>query len=176
MHPDVENLLKHLPGLSTDIKGWNYQDSVRMRKPAVAIPEDRTSACYYGDDAWRQSIQSSLRGNFPAGKRSRPPKFYISPVISTNTLVKDADLLREWQQSARQASAVEMELGGVYLAAHRGGKRDYRVVAIRGISDIVGFKRSNDWTAYACHSAAAFAGALLHSGVLHLAKPDRRRQ
>jgi hypothetical protein len=51
-----------------------------------------------------------------------------------------------------------MELAGVYKAAF-----DYQkpVLAIRGISDIVGFERSHDWTEYACHSAAAFTLALL---------------
>ena len=34
-------------------------------------------------------------------------------------------------------------------------------LAIRGISDVVGFKRHPDWTAYACETAAAFAKALL---------------
>ena len=34
-------------------------------------------------------------------------------------------------------------------------------LAIRGISDIVGFKRDPGWTAYACHSAAAFTRAFL---------------
>jgi nucleoside phosphorylase len=176
MHPDVENLLKHLPALATEIKGWNYQNSVRMRKPPIAIPEDRASDCYYGDDAWKQSVQSSLKRNFPVGRRARPPKSLSSPTISSNTLVKDADLLRQWGQSARHASAVEMELGGVYRAAHRGGKRNYRIVAVRGVSDIVGFKRSSEWTDYACHSAAAFACALLRSGVLHLLQANRPLQ
>jgi nucleoside phosphorylase len=94
-------------------------------------------------------------------------------MISANVLVKDADMVRQWQQSARHTSAVEMELGGVYRAARRGGQRDYRIVAIRGISDIVGFKRSGEWTSYACHSAAAFAHALLRSGVLQLVHPTR---
>ena len=55
---------------------------------------------------------------------------------------------------------MEMELAGVYQAAW-----GYRkpVLAIRGISDIVGFKRSPEWTRYACHTAAAFLLALLRS-------------
>ncbi len=35
------------------------------------------------------------------------------------------------------------------------------VLAVRGISDIVGFKRSPEWTSYACHTAASFLVALL---------------
>jgi nucleoside phosphorylase len=176
MHPEVENLLRHLPALTEAIKAWNQQRSIGMQKPVVVIPENLSASSYYGSEDWKRSVQTSLRTNFPAGKRVRAPKVLISPMISTNTLVKDADLARQWQQSARHTSAVEMELGGVYRAARRGGQRDYRVVAIRGISDIVGFKRSGDWTTYACHSAAAFACALLRSGVLQLVQSSRHPQ
>ncbi len=51
-----------------------------------------------------------------------------------------------------------MELAGVYQAAWSSQKP---VLAIRGISDIVGFKRSLEWTSYACHAAASFTAALL---------------
>ena len=51
-----------------------------------------------------------------------------------------------------------MEMAGVYQAAHDAQKP---VLAIRGISDIVGYKRSPEWTEYACHSAAALTIALL---------------
>src|SRR5262249_41446635 len=66
---------------------------------------------------------------------------------------------------ARQIQAVEMESAGVYRAVH--GRVPF--LAIRGISDVVGFKRHPDWTAYACHSAAAFARAFL------LARPTHPR-
>jgi hypothetical protein len=52
-----------------------------------------------------------------------------------------------------------MESGGVYRAA-----RDRcLMLAIRGISDIVGLKRNEAWTKYACASAAAFARAFLRT-------------
>jgi len=57
-----------------------------------------------------------------------------------------------------------MELGGVFFAA-RQIDREYPVLAIRGISDIVGFKREEQWTKYACATAAAFAYALVSAGV-----------
>src|SRR5262249_44612046 len=59
---------------------------------------------------------------------------------------------------ARQVLAVEMESAGGYRAATgRGGP----LVAIRGLSDVVGFKRDPGWTAYACHTAAAVTRAFL---------------
>ena len=50
-----------------------------------------------------------------------------------------------------------MESAGIYTATH--GRVPF--LAIRGASDVVGFKRDHDWTAYACETAAAFARALL---------------
>jgi nucleoside phosphorylase len=176
MHPEVENLLAHLPALARQLQGWNRQRAIGSKKPGVVIPADLTAECYYGDDRWKRSVQSSLRANFPDGKRPRVPRFFAGPIVSSNTLVKDAGLLRLWLQTARHAVAVEMELGGVYLAAHRSGPWDHRILAIRSISDIVGFKRGDEWTAYACHSAAAFASKLLRSGVLHSAQSVNRRQ
>src|SRR5438046_1631948 len=56
--------------------------------------------------------------------------------------------------------AVEMEAAGVYEAA-QGIHHQYPVMAIRGISDIIGLERDGKWTAYACHTAAAFAYAFV---------------
>jgi hypothetical protein len=52
-----------------------------------------------------------------------------------------------------------MEAAGVYRAA----RGRCPMLAIRGISDIVGFKRDEDWIAYACRSAAHFARAYLRT-------------
>ena len=60
-----------------------------------------------------------------------------------------------------------MEISGVFEAA-RHSTGDLPVIAIRGISDIVGFKRDSRWTDYACNSAAAFCHALLKSGTIDL--------
>jgi len=59
-----------------------------------------------------------------------------------------------------------MELVGVMTAARSVGDEKTCVLAIRGISDVVGYKRKPEWTVYACHSAAAFTYALLGSGLI----------
>ena len=66
----------------------------------------------------------------------------------------------QWLSNARETAAVEMELGGVYIAAKR-LNREYPILAIRGISDIIGFKRSPDWTSYACETATSLCFSLL---------------
>ena len=67
--------------------------------------------------------------------------------------------MERWQEFARQVIQVEMELSGVYEAARTAGRENYPVLAIRGLSDIVGFARDGQWTAYACKTAAAYAAA-----------------
>jgi nucleoside phosphorylase len=54
-----------------------------------------------------------------------------------------------------------MESAGVYRAAHH-----LPILAIRGISDIVGLRRDEAWTKYACETAAAFALSLANSPLL----------
>jgi hypothetical protein len=58
-----------------------------------------------------------------------------------------------------------MEISGAYEAA-RSISGDLPVIVIRGISDIIGFKRDSKWTEYACQTAASFCRAMLTSAVL----------
>jgi hypothetical protein len=46
---------------------------------------------------------------------------------------------------------------------YRAGGSDLPYVAIRGLSDIVGLSRDPAWTAYACHTAAAFTLAFIRA-------------
>ena len=107
----------------------------------------------------------SIKAHFPKGKPARLPKATDRPIASSNTLVKDTGTISKWLESARAIGAIEMELAGVYRAAQRIEKQ-YPILAIRGISDVVGFKRDDAWTRFACHSAASFAYALIRSGEL----------
>jgi tetratricopeptide (TPR) repeat protein len=80
---------------------------------------------------------------------------------SSDRLIKDTRVLATFLlRAARQVLAVEMESAGVYRAA---SGRGVPCLAIRGLSDVVGFKRDPGWTAYACHSAAAFTLAFLRT-------------
>jgi nucleoside phosphorylase len=111
----------------------------------------------YGPDAWRARVRASLTEHF--GAASRTPT-YVSGVIATSDrLVKDPSILIPWLETSRHILAVEMESGGVY----RAGRDRAAILAIRGISDIIGLQRDNRWTRYACASAAAFARAFLQT-------------
>jgi nucleoside phosphorylase len=154
MHPDVQNLLASLPFIESLLGKWNTSRRIGADRPKTKLQAEN----FYGDDVWKDKTRASLKRYFGPKSNRKIPKVLTGSVASSDTLVKDTNLVKEWQQSARQVAGIEMELAGVYQAAHDAQKP---VLAIRGISDVVGFKRSPEWTEYACHTAAAVAVALL---------------
>jgi nucleoside phosphorylase len=109
----------------------------------------------YGPADWQDKVRKSLRSQFGRGPRS--PSYIAGVIASSDRLVKDTQVLIPWLQTSRQILAIEMESGGVY----RAGQGRAATLAIRGISDIVGLLRDEEWTRYACLSAASFARAFL---------------
>ena len=174
MHRDVERFL------ATRAVGQDGQrlrelagftsDQALMTHPEVfpaSIPDAKR---YYGSDSHKGNVEYTILRRFPKGQRQGGPIVCQGACANGNILLKDTKLLKEWQRSARQLIQVEMELAGVYQAARTAGREDYPVLAIRGISDIVGFARDSDWTAYACKTAAAYASAVLQSGLIDFSK------
>jgi len=170
MHRDVERFLS-TRAVGTDGKrlselaGFNSDPAITNHPPVYApgIPENKR---YYGSPAFRKNVKSTIEARFPDGKRDGGPVIRQGPSANGNVLVKSTELLKQWQQSARQVVDIEMELAGVYEAARTAGRENYPVLCIRGLSDIVGFARDRKWTGYACLTAAAFASAVLQSGFI----------
>lgn len=173
----VQKLLSTINGVH-ELSNWS--DALGVATPSLDIPTLGSDELY-GAPEWKQSVVDSLKQNFPAAPAVRKPKFHPAIMITSNTLVKDTGLAKQWKQSARSAAGVEMELGGVARAAYSKNKGT-KVLAVRGLSDIIGYKRSPDWTGYACSTAAAFADALTRSGFIGLpagnmdARPDAATQ
>ncbi len=161
----VERLVTGLKGLRTRLGTWNNETKIGMARPQLKVPAGISSCELYGSEQWKTKVLEVLREHFPHGK-VRCPEFFSAVIISSNTLIKDTTIAAQWRQNARQAAGVEMELAGVYRAARYGVDGKTKVLAIRGLSDIVGYKRSTEWTKYACNSAAAFAAALIESGLV----------
>ena len=162
-HPEVTDLVAHLPTMSAELGTWGDSHHVGLELPCMTIPRQLSSDRFYGPKEWREKVKDSLQHHF-TGSGTRQERRYWSGAIGTsNTLVKDADLVMLLHQFARSVVGFEMELGGVMRAARR-KDRDYPVLAVKGISDIVGFRRDPSWTHYACESAAAFSLALLRTG------------
>ena len=140
------------------------------------IPDGKAlEDCVYGPDDYREKLLEMLRDRFPDGRRSDGPRVHQGPCANADIVVKDPALLEQWKQSARQVVQVETELSGVYHAARYSGRENYPVLSIRGLSDIIGLRRTPEWTKYACRTAGAFAVALLRSGFINFADGGRAR-
>jgi nucleoside phosphorylase len=113
----------------------------------------------YGPPAWRRELRAKLEHHHGEASTRRGPVYVTGPIASSDRLVKDPALLFPWLEIARGIIAVEMESGGVFRAA----RERCPMLAIRGISDIVGLKRADAWTKFACSSAAAFTRAFLRT-------------
>jgi len=166
LHTDVEKLLSHLSALVDSFSDWNNIESIGLDKPKIKVPKSLSAKKFYGDSNWKTKVQSSLKINFPEEKPPRNPRFWIAPTATSNTMLKDAELAQRWLESGKAIADVEMELSGVYTAARHSGNQNYRILAIRGLSDIVGLDRAPEWTEYACNTAASFAYALIMSGFI----------
>jgi nucleoside phosphorylase len=148
-----------LPGQDQQLAGWNAVDSIKRERPDVDLQH-----LSIGNDDWSCKVRRSLENHFGSThNRQRPPLFKTGHIASSNHLVKNPAILRQWLTTNRQILAVEMETAGVYEAAQT-VKRQYPVIAIRGISDIVGLQRDQAWTEYACETAAAFTHAFIMTG------------
>lgn len=153
--------IANLPAMDAELGDWFGDLPAR---PLV----DLESAEIFGPDEWAAEVRGKLAHHFGGG-RSRPPLATAGTLASSDRLIKDPQVLFPWIQTARHIVAVEMESAGVYRAA-----RDRSpMLAIRGISDIVGLKREDGWTKYACASAAAFVRAYLRTTPIPPASPPR---
>ncbi len=157
-HKAVQEVVAQLVPLKAKIGEWGDPARLGVERPAAPLNEDR----FVGPQEWRDKVKLALASNFgPTGTESkRLPRATSASVGSGNKLMKDPELLQEWLSFSRDLKAVEMELPGVYEAA-RDRNGDRPVLAIRGISDVIGYKRSPEWTAYACLTAASFTHALI---------------
>jgi len=148
MTPRAEDLIALLPALDAQMAGWESLEG----RPVI----DPSKASLYGPDDWCARVMSSLVAN----KTRSAPIALMRGMACSPFLVKNTELLEQWRESARDIAAVEMELAGVYEAA-RHLNREYSVLAIRGISDIVGLDREDVWTRYAAKAAASYTAKLI---------------
>ncbi|HEV3084652.1 MAG TPA: hypothetical protein VGY66_33120, partial [Gemmataceae bacterium] len=161
VHPRVRDLLVRVEGERQLLGNWNAPDSVGTPRPRIELGggPDRH---FYGEGDWQLKLFDCLKSNFLT---ERPPLFRVGTCGSSDILVKNTALCKHWQDSGgRTISHVEMELAGVYAAAW--GDPMTPVLAIRGISDIVGFTRTPSWTNYACQTAASLFIELIKTGLL----------
>lgn len=152
MEKDAAGYAANLLALKSELGHWNSPEFITTTRPTLTFGDESL----YGDDGWKDKVRKALSRH----THRTAPLATAGAIASSDRLIKDADLLSVWLKVARQVLAVEMELAGVYQATY--GRR-VPTLSIRGISDIVGLKRDSAWTKYACHTAAAFALALVQT-------------
>jgi hypothetical protein len=145
-------------------------DKQFVAHPPLFSPNQDQDTAFYGDADFRAEVARRVNTRFPNGTRNGGPLVWPGPCANGNLLVKDSALLKEWESSARQIVDMETELAGVYEAARSAGRQNYPLLAIRGLSDVVGLRRNPDWTDYACQTAAGFACSVLRSGFIDFSK------
>jgi nucleoside phosphorylase len=163
---EAEKLVTTLRSRKSKLGTWSSKEFIGRKKPFEKVPTTWKHANFYGDEDHRKSVLKILRGHFPKTGPIRDPIFRAAVILTSGVLLKDTQLASQWRKTARHASGVEMELGGVCRAARYGKDGQTRVLAIRGLSDIVGYKRAPEWTEFAAYSAAAFTRALIISGLI----------
>ncbi len=108
-----------------------------------------------------------------ASEPGRPPQAHLKPIVAGEVVLADegSELRQIIAQHFNDAGAIDMESYGMYEAAHL---TETPVLAVRGLSDLVGDKRATEdrqWQPRAAANAAAFAAALLR----HAADDDLPR-
>ncbi|WP_145286415.1 AAA family ATPase [Rosistilla oblonga] len=154
-HPDVEVLLNWLPSQSNTLCEWCTPAKLSLARPSFPVPKSLDDERLYGNDDYKQDVADTLDRHFGI---SRAPLYAPAPLASSNMLVKDTKIVEQFKNVSRDIEQVEMEAGGVYRMCH---SKQLPLLCVRGISDIVGFKRGPEWTLFACHSAASFFNSLL---------------
>lgn len=149
----ISNLISLLPVILASAPEWNAESNISAVRP----PVDHSDVNLYGSEEWKKRTLACL------SRVSRSePRVTSRAVASSGTLVKDTETMQGFMSHSRDVAHVEMEVGGVYRAANT-VECVYPILAVRGISDIVGLKRHPDWTEYACNTAATFFITLLRN-------------
>lgn len=152
LHPSASRIVERLKAVEREFPDWAEASSIAAERPGLV-------GQYTSDDQnWNRSIREALKRH----KGRSQPIATARAVASSDRLVKDPELIRAWRSVLKGISAVEMESAGVYMRCQR---EQVPVIAVRGLSDIVGWKRNEAWTAYACHSAAAYSRMMVRGGV-----------
>lgn len=128
-----------------DFKIWQERAASITRPSVEGIGNSWT-----GDEQWDQKINRTLQEN----EKRVSPIVTDGVIASSDHLVKSEDFMENRLLVDRRILANDMESAGVAKACER---RGVPLLIVRGISDIVGHRRSDEWKRYACEVVAACA-------------------
>ncbi len=142
LNPTVK---KYIANLATDdFLAW--QQSNINNRPKVK----RIGNTWTGNKEWDKKIKEVLAEN----EKQEQPKFVVGPIVCSGSLIKSHESMQRMLLINRDILGIDMESVGVAEACE---EKNILLLIIRGISDIVGHERSDEWKIYACKTAASFA-------------------
>ena len=133
VHKKIKGFVAHLQAMSKELGNWN---DIPISRPEVVITKKNA----YGPPEWQDKVIKALQHHFGAPSSERKPIVKAGTIASSDRLVKSSEIIQRLLSAVRSILAVEMEVAGIYHASLR-AEQQYPVVAIRGISDIVGYQR-----------------------------------
>ncbi|MDP1821691.1 MAG: tetratricopeptide repeat protein [Archangium sp.] len=149
LHITAVRIVERLPALLATVK-W---PKLKSLKPGVG------GKCTTRDGAWNKSIKAAFDSHV-LRKRSKVI-IRAGGIASSDRLVKDPELMKLWRKVIKGIDAKEMESAGALAAC---SPRGVPYLTIRGISDIIGWKREEAWTRFACTTAAVATRMLVKTG------------
>jgi nucleoside phosphorylase len=170
-HRTVQAVAANLVANTANYGDWFSEAAIGMPRPPVKLAKSNL----VGPEDWNRKVYKALDRYFGKSGRDRQPVVFDGAIATASTLMKDPMVLIKWLEMARDIKAIDIEISGVFESA-RSMQGDIPVIAIRGLSDVVGFKRDERWTDYACHAAASFTLALLKSNLPGLTPKGRPSQ
>lgn len=149
LHTDSARIVERLQGILRSVPA-----------PKIELLRPSFKGSHTTKDAvWNKTIDESFR--FHTKSQRSSPIFRAEPIASSDRLVKNPHLVKAWRKIIKAIACTEMEAAGVFVTCQR---REIPVLAIRGISDIIGWSRDDAWTLFACETAARYAFWLVSSG------------
>ena len=133
-----------------DFKKWQDRAALIARPGVEGIGNSWTD-----DEDWNKKINGTLEDN----RKRTLPRVVDGVIASSDHLVKSEDFMENRLLVDRRILANDMESAGVAKACER---RDVPLLILRGISDIVGHTRSDDWKRYACEVVAGCAREVVY--------------
>jgi Leucine-rich repeat (LRR) protein len=131
---------------------WNSIDSLTAEQPS------RSSSFVVNDTQYQKEIELCLKS---LDKRTYPKR------VTDNLLLMESpqdalSLVDGRKQFSTIGAMIDIENADIYNVCQ---KANVPVLTICAISEIIGCKCSEDWTLYACHTAAAYTKMLIEAGV-----------
>jgi nucleoside phosphorylase len=161
LHRAAHALLGGLPPRLRQIAQWSSEPEIGMTRPPPPTLEQIL-------DGVSPEYEARLREAIAHHRETpRTAPTAVSGVIgSSNSLQKSTEFAEILIRGHRNLYCVEMESAGAWEACNAG--EPIPLLTVRGISDIIGVRRGDSLTRYACQSAASVAVLLIRSGALRI--------